>query len=61
MMQQMARGLLRIVLRRREADEIRERPLAEDRIHRRAVVLHAPALEELQVIDLLALDRPGRA
>ena len=56
--EQMARGFLRVVLRGGEADEIRERPLAEEGVHRRAVIMDAPALEELEVIDLLA--RIGR-
>ena len=53
-MQQVIRPGARLVFRRHEADEIRERLFAEERIHRRAVVPHAPALEELQVIDRLA-------
>ena len=48
----------RRVFRGHEADEIRERLFAKHRVHRRAVVGHAPALEQLQMIHLaIAEDR----
>ena len=61
MEEQMRGGRLRIVLRRHEADEIRERLFAEEGIHRRPVVGHAPALKEFEVIDRRGLVGRDRA
>jgi hypothetical protein len=51
---------LRIVLRRHEANEVRERFFPKESAHRRAVVGHAPALEEFEVIDGAPLISRGR-
>ncbi len=53
-MEQMAGSLERVVARGHEADEIRERPLAKNRIDRGAVARDAPALEQLEMVDLHA-------
>ena len=52
--QQMFRGLMRLISPRHEADEIAERFLAENRIYRRVPVLDPPALEEFEMIRMIA-------